>query len=150
MHYRRRHAPRAWFWMATKTATNINFYYANIALITLFLRMPRQTNFPHHTPPRRNDTLCVSSSSALQLSGYVQNPLIALINHWKIGFSYVLLWPLLFGPGSEVYTISDTHRCLVAVKSIESPFNAYPEPATNRLTSTNTNLIRSHELVNNF
>lgn len=66
--------------MATKTATNINFYYANIALITLFLR----TRPPNKLFPTSLVRACVWP--ALQLCS---SRLLALINHWKIGFSYV-------------------------------------------------------------
>jgi len=83
-----------------------------------------------------------------------------MINHWKIGFQYGLQCALC-----GVYAISlNRGYWLVAVKINHlPPFSNWPFLllslslslflslfVTERLTSTNTNLISSHELVNNF
>jgi len=95
--------------LATQTATNINFYYANIALITLFLRTrPANKLSPLHvcgqlfSSPHRPDQ---SLENWIFICAALSPPL-------SLPLSFCLSPSL----SVSVYAISDTHRCLVAAK----------------------------------
>jgi len=99
--------------MATQTATHIHFYYANIALITLFLRLrPANKLYPLHvcgaqlfTAPHRPDQslenwifICAALSLSLSLP-HQSSPSLS----------------------DGAYAISVAHRCLVAAKINRCP-----------------------------